>query len=76
MDFIIFHTLKAKRFPEFFKNKVFAIALTDSAHASISNDVKPIVADITCNWASSDEPLDTELETLDDEIKRVSAGKE
>ncbi|XP_061390712.1 FAM172 family protein homolog CG10038 [Musca vetustissima] len=64
----------ARRYPEFFQNKVFAIALTDSAHFGISGDIRKIIAGKTCNWVSSSEPLDTEIKTSKDDIKMVSAG--
>ncbi|XP_013101033.1 FAM172 family protein homolog CG10038 [Stomoxys calcitrans] len=64
----------ARRFPEFFENKVFAIALTDSAHYGVGGDIRKVIAGKTCNWVSSDEPLDTELKTSKDDIKMVSAG--
>ncbi|KAI8118229.1 UPF0528 protein [Lucilia cuprina] len=64
----------ARRYPEFFKNKVFAIAFTDSAHSFMPEDVRKIIGHKTCNWVSSNKPLDTEIKTAKDDIKMVSAG--
>ncbi|KAM7364712.1 FAM172 family protein homolog CG10038 [Cochliomyia hominivorax] len=64
----------AKRFPEFFKNYVFAIAFTDSAHSHVPEELRKIIGQRTCNWVSSSKPLDTEIKTSKDDIKMVSAG--
>ncbi|XP_039947653.1 FAM172 family protein homolog CG10038 isoform X1 [Bactrocera tryoni] len=64
----------ANRFTKFFDDKVFAIALTDSAHFQIPVKAKHVVLDIACNWVSSSAPLDTEIYTGEGEMHSVSAG--
>uniref|UniRef100_A0A0K8UX46 UPF0528 protein CG10038 n=3 Tax=Bactrocera latifrons TaxID=174628 RepID=A0A0K8UX46_BACLA len=62
------------RFTKFFEDKVFAIALTDSAHFQIPVKAKHVVLDIACNWVSSSAPLDSEIYTGEGEMHTVSAG--
>ncbi|XP_030374329.1 FAM172 family protein homolog CG10038-like [Scaptodrosophila lebanonensis] len=64
----------SRQHQEFFKEKVFAIALTDSAHYDVPKDSREYLQKVTCNWASSEEPLDTVLPIPDDEVHKVSAG--
>lgn len=40
----------------------------------MDGDIRKIIANKTCNWVSSSEPLDTEIKTSKDDIKMVSAG--
>ncbi|XP_034485462.1 FAM172 family protein homolog CG10038 isoform X2 [Drosophila innubila] len=65
-----------EKFTDFFKEKVFAIALTDGVIGYPPAGCKEHFIDVACNWASSHEPLDTNLREGDctDDYKRVSAG--
>ncbi|XP_030374506.1 FAM172 family protein homolog CG10038-like [Scaptodrosophila lebanonensis] len=64
----------SKMHKEFFKKKVFAIALTDSSHGSLPDDSKEYLRKVACNWASSEKPLDAKLPTSDRDVPRISAG--
>ncbi|XP_053947912.1 FAM172 family protein homolog CG10038 isoform X1 [Anastrepha ludens] len=64
----------SNRFTKFFEEKVFAIALTDSAHYQIPTASKKIVLDIACNWVSHATNLDAEIYTGEGEMHSVSAG--
>ncbi|XP_062125039.1 FAM172 family protein homolog CG10038 isoform X2 [Drosophila sulfurigaster albostrigata] len=65
-----------ENYTDFFKEKVFAIALTDGTIGSPPASCKQYFIDVACNWASSNEPLDTDLrrEQTRDTFRRVSAG--
>ncbi|KAH8311333.1 hypothetical protein KR044_005728, partial [Drosophila immigrans] len=64
-----------EKYAEFFKEKVFAIALTDGTIGYPPASCKQYFIDVACNWASSNEPLDTDLRTEDTgHFKLVSAG--
>ncbi|XP_064481621.1 cotranscriptional regulator ARB2A homolog [Ornithodoros turicata] len=62
------------------RDRVFAIALTDSVHSMQHQKVPPWVlqwlVQISRNWVSCPEPLDTPLKLMhqSSDIKRVSAG--
>ncbi|XP_070599142.1 cotranscriptional regulator ARB2A isoform X5 [Erythrolamprus reginae] len=60
------------------KNKVTAVALTDSVHNVWHQEADKIVREWMrencCNWVSSSEPLDTSVESMLPDCPRVSAG--
>ncbi|XP_077571826.1 cotranscriptional regulator ARB2A homolog [Stigmatopora nigra] len=62
------------------KNKICAVALTDSAHSMWLQDTSKSTQDWLqqrcCNWVSSSEPLDTPLDSMLTDCPRVSAGTE
>uniref|UniRef100_A0A3P8WCL6 ARB2 cotranscriptional regulator A n=1 Tax=Cynoglossus semilaevis TaxID=244447 RepID=A0A3P8WCL6_CYNSE len=62
------------------KNRVCAVALTDSAHniwlQETSKGTQDWMQQHCCNWVSSAEPLDTPLEAVLPDCPRVSAGTE
>ncbi|XP_013867969.1 cotranscriptional regulator ARB2A homolog isoform X1 [Austrofundulus limnaeus] len=62
------------------KNKVCAVALTDSSHniwlQETSKGTQDWMFQYCCNWVSSPEPLDTQLESMLVDCPRVSAGTE
>lgn len=62
----------AQRFPEFFKDKVFAVGFTDSVHSP--SLVPKGLIEIGRNWAASSEPLDTTLTVTKNDLPRFSAG--
>ncbi|XP_055702964.1 FAM172 family protein homolog CG10038 [Phlebotomus papatasi] len=67
----------AKKHPAFFKDKVFAIGLTDSVHIGIKGlkDFKEHIKKISRNWVRSEKPLDTKLESGDpNDVPHYSAG--
>ncbi|XP_070599140.1 cotranscriptional regulator ARB2A isoform X3 [Erythrolamprus reginae] len=59
------------------KNKVTAVALTDSVHNVWHQEADKIVREWMrencCNWVSSSEPLDTSVESMLPDCPRVSA---
>ncbi|MEQ2278852.1 hypothetical protein AMECASPLE_003478 [Ameca splendens] len=59
------------------KNRVCAVALTDSAHhiwhQETTKGTQDWMQQYCCNWVSSPEPLDTELEPMLPDCPRVSA---
>ncbi|XP_060546597.1 cotranscriptional regulator FAM172A isoform X2 [Pantherophis guttatus] len=59
------------------KNKVTAVALTDSVHNVWHQEADKIVREWLrencCNWVSSSEPLDTSVESMLPDCPRVSA---
>uniref|UniRef100_A0A667YBM1 ARB2 cotranscriptional regulator A n=1 Tax=Myripristis murdjan TaxID=586833 RepID=A0A667YBM1_9TELE len=61
------------------KNRVCAVALTDSAHniwlQETSRGTQDWMQQCCCNWVSSPEPLDTPLEPMLPDCPRVSAGR-
>lgn len=65
-----------EKFTNFFKEKVFAIALTDGTIGNPPSKCKEYFIDVACNWASSKEPVDTNLREGDtgDDFRLVSAG--
>lgn len=72
--------LATEFFPSF-RDRVFAVALTDSVHSFGNQKVPPRVVQFLCqvsrNWVSSPEPLDRPLRERRDgcpDVKRVSAG--
>ncbi|XP_031753811.1 cotranscriptional regulator FAM172A homolog isoform X4 [Xenopus tropicalis] len=62
------------------KNKVAAVALTDSVHnvwhQDASKTLREWMRENCCNWVSSSEPLDTSVESTLPDCPRVSAGTE
>ncbi|XP_051923417.1 cotranscriptional regulator FAM172A homolog isoform X2 [Hippocampus zosterae] len=60
------------------RNKVCAVALTDSAHnmwlQETSKSTQEWMQQHCCNWVSSPEPLDTPLDSMLPDCPRVSAG--
>ncbi|EDW81274.1 uncharacterized protein Dwil_GK11976 [Drosophila willistoni] len=64
----------AEKFTDFFKEKVFGIALTDSVSGSLQPKSRPYLLEVSRNWCSSSEPLDTELKSIPNFPSRVSAG--
>ncbi|XP_061762237.1 cotranscriptional regulator FAM172A homolog isoform X2 [Nerophis ophidion] len=62
------------------RNKVCAVALTDSAHnlwlQETSKSTQDWMQEHCCNWVSSPEPLDTPLDSMLPDCPRVSAGTE
>ncbi|GAB0088646.1 FAM172 family protein homolog CG10038 [Sergentomyia squamirostris] len=67
----------ARKFPEFFKTKVFAVGLTDSVHMAMrgGREVKDHIRNIARNWVTSAKPLDTSLTTGDpSDVPHYSAG--
>uniref|UniRef100_A0AAQ6ABR7 Arb2 domain-containing protein n=2 Tax=Amphiprion TaxID=80969 RepID=A0AAQ6ABR7_AMPOC len=62
------------------KNRVCAVALTDSAHniwlQETSKSTQDWMQQHCCNWVSSPEPLDTPLDPMLPDCPRVSAGTE
>ena len=51
----------AREYPEFFVDKVFAVAFTDSVENTAPEVIREHMNKITVNWAASDKPLDTVL---------------
>ncbi|XP_059612354.1 FAM172 family protein homolog CG10038 isoform X2 [Phlebotomus argentipes] len=68
----------ARKYPVFFKEKVFAIGLTDSVHLGIkgcTKEFRDYIKSISRNWVRSEKPLDTKLATGDpDDVPHYSAG--
>lgn len=62
----------AQKFPEFFKEKVFAVGFTDSVHSCAL--VPEVLIGIGRNWVTSKEPLDTTLTISKRDLPRHSAG--
>ncbi|CAL4121757.1 unnamed protein product, partial [Meganyctiphanes norvegica] len=62
------------KFKADFKNRVFAVAMTDSVHYISHPNAYRLLIKISQNWAASNKPLDTPLTTSDGDIPRVSAG--
>ncbi|XP_061875240.1 cotranscriptional regulator FAM172A isoform X8 [Colius striatus] len=62
------------------KNKVTAVALTDSVHnvwhQEVGKTIREWMRENCCNWVSSSEPLDTSVESMLPDCPRVSAGTE
>ncbi|XP_030049249.1 cotranscriptional regulator ARB2A isoform X3 [Microcaecilia unicolor] len=62
------------------KNKVTAVALTDSVHnvwhQEACKTIREWMRENCCNWVSSSEPLDTSVESMLPDCPRVSAGTE
>uniref|UniRef100_A0A8D0FQF6 Arb2 domain-containing protein n=1 Tax=Strix occidentalis caurina TaxID=311401 RepID=A0A8D0FQF6_STROC len=62
------------------KNKVTAVALTDSVHnvwhQEVGKTIREWMREKCCNWVSSSEPLDTSVESMLPDCPRVSAGTE
>lgn len=62
------------------KNRVCAVAMTDSVHNVWHQDVNKSIQDWLrehcCNWVSSSEPLDTLVDPMLTDCPRVSAGTE
>uniref|UniRef100_A0A803XYL3 ARB2 cotranscriptional regulator A n=1 Tax=Meleagris gallopavo TaxID=9103 RepID=A0A803XYL3_MELGA len=62
------------------KNKVTAVALTDSVHnvwhQEAGKTIREWMRENCCNWVSSSEPLDTAVESMLPDCPRVSAGTE
>ncbi|KAK2532950.1 hypothetical protein Q9233_004963 [Columba guinea] len=59
------------------KNKVTAVALTDSVHnvwhQEVGKTIQEWMRENCCNWVSSSEPLDTSVESMLPDCPRVSA---
>ncbi|XP_037954347.1 FAM172 family protein homolog CG10038 [Teleopsis dalmanni] len=64
----------ARRFPDFFKQKVFGVAFTDSAHFGMPSELQQLLSDKACNWVSSNQPLDKVLTTFKNDLPCRSAG--
>ncbi|KAM9507678.1 cotranscriptional regulator ARB2A isoform 2-T2 [Guaruba guarouba] len=62
------------------KNKVTAVALTDSIHnvwhQEAGKTIREWMRENCCNWVSSPEPLDTLVESMLPDCPRVSSGTE
>ncbi|KAH8268435.1 hypothetical protein KR026_007103 [Drosophila bipectinata] len=63
----------AEKFAEFFKEKVFAIALTDAVMGTIESN-KEYISEVACDWVTSKTPLGTPVLTTKGSIRKVSAG--
>uniref|UniRef100_A0A336LLT8 CSON001860 protein n=1 Tax=Culicoides sonorensis TaxID=179676 RepID=A0A336LLT8_CULSO len=61
----------ANRYPTFFKEKVFAVGFTDSVHY---HNVPQYLQEISRNWVTSSEPLDTPMKTRTNDVPCFSAG--
>ncbi|KAJ7422569.1 protein FAM172A-like [Pitangus sulphuratus] len=61
------------------KNKVTAVALTDSVHnvwhQEVGKTIREWMRENCCNWVSSSEPLDTSVESMLPDCPRVSAAR-
>ncbi|KAM5331215.1 cotranscriptional regulator ARB2A isoform 4-T4 [Glossophaga mutica] len=61
------------------KNKVTAVALTDSVHnvwhQEAGKTIREWMRENCCNWVSSSEPLDTSVESMLPDCPRVSAER-
>ncbi|XP_049871509.1 FAM172 family protein homolog CG10038 [Pectinophora gossypiella] len=57
-----------------FEKRVKAIAFTDSVHGYSNTKISKHMKQITRNWISSNEPIDTPMKTPDYDVPRVSAG--
>ncbi|XP_050185286.1 cotranscriptional regulator FAM172A isoform X4 [Myiozetetes cayanensis] len=59
------------------KNKVTAVALTDSVHnvwhQEVGKTIREWMRENCCNWVSSSEPLDTSVESMLPDCPRISA---
>lgn len=68
--------LQAEKFPDFFKEKVFAIALTDGYVGKPPHSCKDYFLNVTRNWVTSLDPIDTEISggPKDQCIPSLSAG--
>ncbi|XP_067010373.2 FAM172 family protein homolog CG10038 isoform X2 [Anabrus simplex] len=69
----------AQTFFSDFNRRVFAIAMTDSAHHSLSahnlsGRTEKYLLKVSRNWIADSSPLDTPIHTAANEIPRVSAG--
>lgn len=49
----------ARNYPQFFKEKVFAVAFTDSVENSAPEEARDHMTKVTVNWAASEKPLDS-----------------
>ncbi|XP_061584951.1 cotranscriptional regulator FAM172A homolog [Cololabis saira] len=85
--FIIAHSYGGLSFVELMnhremqlRNRVCAVALTDSSHniwlQDTSKGTRDWMQQCCCNWVSSPEPLDTPLDPMLPDCPRVSAGTE
>ncbi|KAH8306448.1 hypothetical protein KR018_011557 [Drosophila ironensis] len=64
----------ADQFADFFKEKVFAIALTDAVMGSVQDGNREYMSEVACDWVSSRNPLDTPISASKGSIRKVSAG--
>ncbi|XP_055379221.1 FAM172 family protein homolog CG10038 [Condylostylus longicornis] len=67
----------AKKYPKFFKEKVFAVGLTDSVHSRTSSqdpDVFAHLKKIGRNWVTSNKPLNQCISESSNDIPQYSAG--
>ncbi|XP_037772774.1 cotranscriptional regulator FAM172A homolog [Penaeus monodon] len=62
------------KYKEDFKQRVFAVALTSSTHTIADHTEYSDLIKISRHWQTSDQPLDTELPTMENGMKMVSAG--
>ncbi|XP_047503068.1 cotranscriptional regulator FAM172A homolog [Penaeus chinensis] len=62
------------KYKDDFKERVIGVALTSSTHKIADRTGYNDLIQISRHWQVSDQPLDTELQTEDNEIQRVSAG--
>lgn len=65
-------SMLSKKYQEDFKNRVFAVALTDSVHGSRGSNSR--LSEIGTNFVSSSEPVGTPHKDYDGDMPRVSAG--
>ncbi|KPU79449.1 uncharacterized protein Dana_GF17730, isoform B [Drosophila ananassae] len=63
----------AEQFVDFFKEKVFAIALTDAVMGTIQSN-KEYISEVACDWVTSKTPLGTAVLTTKGSIRKISAG--
>lgn len=59
--------------PKEFKDKVFAVGLTDSVHVAPPREFEHVIK-VSRNWVCSDKPLDAPVLCPSGDIERVSAG--
>ncbi|CAD7093249.1 unnamed protein product [Hermetia illucens] len=66
----------AKKYPQFFSDKVFAIGFTDSVHSmsGMPDGVREYLRNVTRNWVTSTKPLDEKLDSSSGDVLRYSAG--
>lgn len=61
-----------------FRDRVFALAMTDSVHSMQHSSIEPALQLYLCqigrNWVASGKPLDAPIQSCTDDIERVSAG--
>lgn len=63
----------ANRHANYFKEKVFAVGMTDSVH--FGGKVSPALQQIGRNWISSSQPLDAPVRSSKNDVPSFSAGE-